>query len=67
MTLPLATIERLMKQAGKIRVGADGAGEMQAILDKKLASVTEKAAVLAKHAGRKTIKAEDVRLANEQL
>jgi len=61
--LPLAAMEKLLKQAGAERV-SDGAKEaLKDVLEQKAEALARQAALLAHHAGRKTLKAEDVRLA----
>ncbi len=51
--LPIAAVVRIAKKNGAERVGSDAAAAL----------VTKEANRLAQHAGRKTIKAEDVDLA----
>ena len=66
-TLPLAAIERLIKNAGANRV-ADGAKvRMREVLEEIGAEISKQAISFAKHAGRTTVKAEDVKLAAKQL
>jgi len=61
--IPLASVERLMRKAGADRVSVDGAKELRDTLEEIGKGISERAAKFAKHAGRKTVKAEDVKLA----
>ena len=68
--IPLAPIERIMRKAGMgkgvDRVSERAVEELRDELDSIASELSEKAAVYAKHAGRKTINHEDVKLALEQ-
>ena len=61
--LPLAAMEKILKRAGAGRVGEDAKAEMRDSLEEFAMKIGEQAAGFAKHAGRKTVKAEDVALA----
>jgi len=61
--IPLASVERLMRKTGAERVSVDGAKELRDTLEEIGKGISERAAKFAKHAGRKTVKAEDVKLA----
>jgi len=52
-----------MRKTGADRVSVDGAKELRDTLEEIGREISEKAARFAKHAGRKTVKAEDVKLA----
>lgn len=65
--LPLAPLERILKKAGAKRVSEDALKEFSNILEDKLTKIATEAALLAKHAGRKTIIDEDVRAARRKL
>lgn len=65
MELPLAPIERIIRKAGADRVSEDAVIALANILKDRAEEVSEDAIALAKHAGRKTITAEDIRLANK--
>lgn len=64
--LPRAPFERILKKAGAKRVSQDALEEFAIVMEDKLFKVAKEAALLAKHAGRKTIIAEDVRLAKRK-
>ena len=61
--LPLAAVARIAKKNGAARVGKDAATALLIKTEAYIANLTEEANRLAKHAGRKTIKAEDIELA----
>jgi len=63
--LPLAPIERLLKQAGARRVSEDAVVALAEIIEDYAEEVGEDAIAVAKHAGRKTVKAEDIKLAKK--
>ena len=61
--LPLAAMEKILKRAGADRVGEDAKAELRDLLEQQAMSTGAAAAKFARHAGRKTIKAEDIALA----
>lgn len=65
--LPKLPFERLMKKAGAKRVSEDALEEMAKVLEEKLTEISKEAALLAQHAGRKTILDEDVRIAKKKI
>jgi histone H3/H4 len=62
-----AAIHRLIEKAGAPRVGDDAVEELKVILEDVAVKVSREALELASHAGRKTVKAEDIRLAVKRL
>jgi len=60
--LSTAAVRRLIEKAGAERVGDDAVEEMRRILEEYAVRVGKEAATLATHAGRKTVKAEDIQL-----
>jgi histone H3/H4 len=65
--LSLAAFERILKRAGAKRVSQSALEEFSAVMEEKLYVVAKEAAILAKHAGRKTIIADDIRLARKKI
>jgi histone H3/H4 len=63
--LPIAAVVRIAKKNGAERVGSDAAEALVAKAEKYIAQLTKEANKLAEHAGRKTIKKEDVDLASK--
>lgn len=61
--LPLAAMEKLLKKVGAERVSDPAKVAMREELEKIAESIGEKAVRFSRHSKRKTIKAEDVRLA----
>lgn len=61
--IPIAPIKRIMKESGAERVSEDAAVELAKAMEEYAEAVSEQANKLAKHAGRKTITADDVKLA----
>lgn len=67
MSLPLIPFERILKKAGAKRVSHDALEEFSKVMDERLYRIAKEAAALAKHAGRKTIIEEDIRLARRKI
>jgi histone H3/H4 len=63
--LPLAPISRLVRNAGAERVSEEASQALAELLEEYGEKIAKKAVSLAKHAGRKTVKAEDIRAAIE--
>jgi len=61
--LSIASVERLIRSAGAERVSKEAAEALAAILEKKGSELAAQAIRLARHAGRKTVTADDIRLA----
>ena len=61
--LPIAAVVRIAKKNGAERVGSDAAEALVVKAEKYIAQLTKESNKLAEHAGRKTIKKEDVDLA----
>jgi len=61
--LALAAMDRLIRKVGAHRVSDSAKESMREILEEYAEEIGRKAVKLAKHGGRKTIKAEDIKLA----
>lgn len=61
--IPVAPVERIMSASGAKRVSAAGAERMAQELSDIAHNISESAVKIAKHSGRKTVKARDIRLA----
>lgn len=65
--VPLAAADRIIRNATGLRVGNDAAQEMASVLEEIGAQISREAGDYARHAGRKTVKAVDVRLAKKKF
>lgn len=63
--LPLAAMETIMKNNGASRVSHDAKEALREVLEDIGLELAKKSAKIAKHTGRSTIKAEDVKLASK--
>ncbi len=61
--LPLAAMEKILKQGGADRVSDKAKVALKNAIEDIAGEISAKAIKLANHAGRKTIKAEDIKLA----
>lgn len=61
--LPLAAMEKVLKHAGSPRVSEKAKAALKSILEEISEEVAKKAVQYAHHAGRRTVKAEDIKLA----
>ena len=64
--LPRLPFERILKKAGAKRVSQEALEEFANVMEERLTDVAKNATLLAKHAGRKTITAEDIRMARRK-
>lgn len=63
----LAAMYRIMKKSGAERVSDDAADELRKVVEDVAERIAKNAVDLSIHAGRKTIKPEDVRLASKSV
>jgi histone H3/H4 len=59
----LAVMTRIIKKAGADRVSEDAANQLRIILEEIAMEISKSAIILSHHAGRKTVKNEDISLA----
>jgi len=64
--LPLAAMEKILKKHGAKRVSDTAKVELKNVLEDHAEQIALKAIKFAAHAGRKTIKADDIKLADKQ-
>lgn len=62
--LPIAAVDRIIRNAGAQRVSESAAEELAEIIEEKGLEIASEAANLAEHADRKTVRDEDIRLAS---
>ncbi len=63
--LGLSAMYRILKKAGAERVSDESADELRRITEIVADSIAKNAVEMTAHAGRKTVKAEDVKLASK--
>ncbi len=63
--LPLAAMEKILKKAGAERVSDKAKIALKNVLEEIAEEIGAKAVKLAMHAGRKTVKAGDIKLASK--
>ncbi len=63
--LGLSAMYRILKKAGAERVSDESADELRSILEDVATTIAKSAVDMSSHAGRKTVKAEDVKLASK--
>jgi len=64
--LPIAAVIRIAKANGAERVGSDAAEMLVKMAEEYIGQLTKDADKLASHAGRKTLKAEDIEMASQK-
>lgn len=65
--MPLAAMAKIMRNAGAGRVANDAKSALKQVIEEKAEEISSRAVKFAMHAGRKTIKAEDIKLAVNEL
>jgi histone H3/H4 len=64
--IPLAAIERILRKAGADRVSDSAKAALKEVLEQAAENIGKQSYEYALHAGRKTVKASDIRLAAKQ-
>ena len=65
--LGLSAMYRILKKSGAQRVSDESAVELRRVIEEIAEAIAQNAVEMSSHAGRKTVKAEDVKLASKQL
>ena len=63
---PIATVKRIMKKAGVSRVSDAAAKDLSDVLNEIGFEICNKAVSLMRHSGRRTVTADDIKLAASQ-
>ena len=63
--LGVSAMYRILKKAGADRVSDESADELRRVIEDIATDIAKNAVDMSKHAGRKTVKAEDVKLASK--
>ncbi len=64
--LPLAAMEKILKKAGASRVSDKAKAALKEVIEEKANELALQAVKFSLHAGRKTIKANDIKLASKE-
>nr|ABZ08971.1 putative Histone-like transcription factor (CBF/NF-Y) and archaeal histone [uncultured marine crenarchaeote HF4000_APKG6B14] len=67
LELGLSAMYRILKKSGAQRVSDESAVELRRVIEEIAEAIAKNAVEMSSHAGRKTVKAEDVKLASKQL
>ena len=65
--LGLSAMYRILKKSGAERVSDESADELRRIIEELAFSIAKSAVDMASHAGRKTVKGEDIKLASKSF
>ncbi len=65
--LQAAGVSRIIRKAGAERVSAEATDQFREYLEQYGKDLAEEAIEMARHAGRKTVKSEDIKLAYQRL
>ena len=62
-----AAVHKLIEVAGAERIGDDAVEELRKVLEEIAINISKDAIELASHAGRRTVKLEDIRLSAKRI
>ena len=65
--LGMSAMYRILKKAGAERVSDESADELRRVVEELANSIAKSAVDMTSHAGRKTVKGEDVKLASKSF
>ena len=65
--LGLSAMYRILKKSGAQRVSDESASELRRVIEEIAEAIAKNAVEMSNHAGRKTVKAEDIKLASKQF
>ena len=65
--LAISAMDRIMRKAGAERVSEEASEALREVLETLALEISRDAIALAKHAGRKTVNSEDVKMASRKL
>ena len=65
--LGLSAMYRILKKAGANRVSDESADELRRVIEDVASNIAKNAVDMSTHAGRKTVKAEDIKLASKSF
>jgi histone H3/H4 len=63
--LGLSAMYRILKKSGAQRVSDESADELRRVIEEIAEAIAKNAVEMSSHAGRKTVKADDVKLASK--
>ena len=65
--LGLSAMYRILKKSGAQRVSDESAVELRRVIEEIAEAIAKNAVEMSNHASRKTVKAEDIKLASKQF
>lgn len=65
--LAISAMDRIMRKAGAERVSDQASEALREVLETLALEISRDAIALAKHAGRKTVNSEDIKMASRKL
>jgi len=65
--LAISAMDRIMRKAGAERVSDEASEALREVLETLALEISRDAIALAKHAGRKTVNSDDIKMASRKL